>query len=151
MLHGKRDLLLAESERVAMRTAGRFNARLMDFVRPHVKPGTTTLEIDRLVHSYTLDHGHTPACLGYQGFPNSSCTSVNEVICHGIPDEYHLKDGDIVNIDITTKVAGWLGDQSETFLIGNVSKASQAVTQCALDCLYLGIRALQPGCRVAEI
>ena len=92
----------------------------MDFIRPHVVEGVTTLEIDTLVHNYTRDHGHTPACLGYRGFPRSVCTSINQVVCHGIPDETQLKNGDIVNVDLTTIVDGWFGDQSETFCIGKV-------------------------------
>ena len=118
MLHGRRHLQLVDSERDAMRVACQFNAQLMDYIRPFVKEGVTTAELDRLIHAYTLDHGHTPACLNYQGFPKSSCTSVNEVICHGIPGPYVLKEGDIVNVDVTTIVDGWHGDQSETFLIG---------------------------------
>jgi len=151
MLRGKQDLILVEYERDCMRRAGQFNAQLMDFIRPHVKPGVTTGELDRLVHEYTLDHNHTPACLGYQGFPKSCCTSINDVICHGIPDHYVLRSGDIINLDLTTIVRGWLGDQSETFLIGKVDSSTIDVVQCALDCLYLAIDALTPGCRVAEI
>jgi len=92
-------------KRLGMREAGRFNAEVMDFIRPYVLPGVTTGEIDRLIHEYTLDHGHIPAPLNYQGYPKSCCTSVNEVICHGIPDDYRLRSGDIVNVDITT-IAG---------------------------------------------
>ena len=134
-----------------MRTAARFNAQLMDYIRPHVRAGITTGEIDKLVHDYTLDHGHTPACLGYRDFPKSCCTSMNEVICHGIPGDQLLKEGDIVNIDLTSIVDGWLGDQSETFLIGRVSESARRLAQCSFDCLYLGIAAIRPGGRVAEI
>ncbi|MCA9177705.1 MAG: methionyl aminopeptidase [Planctomycetales bacterium] len=138
-----------------MRRAGAFNAELLDFVRPHVKAGVTTEQIDQLVVEYTRDHGHIAACLNYgtypNAFPKSCCTSVNEVICHGIPGDYVLKDGDIVNVDVTTIVDGWHGDQSETFLIGDVSDEARAVTQCAFDCLYLGIEAIQPGGRVSDI
>jgi methionyl aminopeptidase len=151
MLHGKRNLILAEVERDAMREAGRFNAQLMDFIRPYVQPGVTTGEIDRLIHQYTQDHNHKPACLGYQGFPKSSCTSVNEVICHGIPGEYALQAGDIVNVDITTIVDGWLGDQSETILVGKASDKARELTQCAFDCLFLAIETIGPNSRVAEI
>lgn len=141
-----------------MRAACRFNAQLMDYVRPFVKAGTKTGEIDRLVHQYTLDHGHKPACLGYPGeknpFPKSCCISVNEVICHGIPGKYELQPGDIVNVDLTTVVDGWFGDQSETFLIGDakeISEEARNVTQCSFDCLHLAILALTPGCRVSVI
>ncbi|MFO0528195.1 MAG: M24 family metallopeptidase, partial [Planctomycetota bacterium] len=116
-----------------MRAAGRFNAQLMDFIRPHVKPGVQTEALDRLVHDYTLDHGHQPACLGYPGekspFPKSCCISVNEVVCHGIPGNYELRPGDIVNVDLTTIVNGWFGDQSETFILGEVKEAARRVTQ----------------------
>lgn len=149
---------LAVEEREYMRAAGQFNAELMDHVRPHVKPGVTTGEIDRIVHDYTLDHHHIPACLGYPGdrgpFPKSCCISVNEVVCHGIPGSYVLKPGDIVNVDLTTIVDGWHGDQSETFLIGprdQISAEAVAITQCAFDCLYLAIDVISPGCRISVI
>lgn len=149
---------LAEHEREMMREACQFNAQLLDFVRPHVKAGVTTASIDRLVHEYTLDHGHIPACLGYPGeksaYPKSCCISVNDVICHGIPSPYELQPGDIANVDLTTIVDGWHGDQSETFLIGgpaDIDDLARKVTQCAFDCLYLSIQAIEPGCRVSVI
>ncbi|HIF32671.1 MAG TPA: type I methionyl aminopeptidase [Planctomycetes bacterium] len=144
-------LQLNSTDRDAMRKAGKFNAQLMDFLRPHVREGVDTGSINKLVHEYTLDHCHCPATLNYHGFPKSCCTSVNEVICHGIPGDYILKSGDIVNVDITSIVDGWFGDQSETFLIGEVSDDARGVTQCALDCLYLGIDSLQPNGRVSDI
>lgn len=134
-----------------MRAAGQFNAQLMDEIRDLVQVGRTTLEIDEFVHQYTLDHGHTPATLGYLGYPKSCCTSINEVICHGIPDERPLQDGDIVNVDITSIVDGWHGDQSETFLVGKASDEAIAVTQAAFDCMHLAIDALTPGCTVSVI
>jgi methionyl aminopeptidase len=138
-----------------MRSAGRFNAQLMDFIRPYVREGISTGEIDRLVDEYTRDHGHTPACLGYEGesrpFPRSCCTSVNDVICHGIPGPYVLSPGDIVNLDLTTIVDGWHGDQSETFLIGEVEPSVKAVVQCAFDSLHLAVDALKPNCPVSLI
>ena len=127
----------------------------MDFIRPHVKVGVATQFIDKLVHDYTLDHGHTPACLGYPGdkypFPKSCCISVNEVICHGIPGPYELQDGDIVNVDLTSIVDGWHGDQSETFLVGDASAESRRVTQCAFESLYLAIAEITPGCPISDI
>lgn len=128
-----------------LKKACSFNAQLMDFLRPHVKEGVTTAEIDKLANDYTLDHGHTPACLGYHGYPNTICTSVNQVVCHGIPNEERLKDGDIVNVDITTVVDGWFGDQSETFCIGNVSQDAKRLVQATFDSLFIGIRAAKPG------
>ncbi len=151
MLRAKRELFLHDFECDLMRFAGSFNASVMDYLRPMVKAGITTGELDRVAHDFIVGHNHRPACLGYQGFPKSICTSVNDVICHGIPDDYALKDGDLVNIDVTSIVNGWLGDQSETFLIGGVDDEARVVTQCAHDCLYLAVRALTPNCRVAEI
>jgi methionyl aminopeptidase len=155
MLYNRRRLLLAPHERQAMREAGRFNGQLMDVVRAFVRPGVATREIDKLVETYTRDHGHVPAQLGYHGqagaYPSSCCTSVNDVICHGIPGEYVLKDGDIVNIDITTIVNGWHGDSSETFIIGQPSELARRVVQCCFDCLWLAIDNLRPNCRVSDI
>ncbi len=140
-----------EEEREALRRAGRFNAQLMDYIRRFVRPGITTGEIDRLVYEYTLDHGHTPACLGYRGYPKSVCTSVNEVVCHGIPDNTVLKEGDIINVDLTTIVDGWYADQSETFLVGEVSETARRLVQTAFDALWVGIRAIKPNGRVFDI
>lgn len=134
-----------------LRRAGVFNGQLMDFIRPHVKSGTTTLELDRLVYEYTLDHGHTPACLGYKGYPNSLCASVNEVVCHGIPNKLPLREGDIVNIDLTTIVDGWHGDSSETFLIEPVSVDARKLVQVAFDSMHVGIDAIQPYGKLTDI
>lgn len=148
----KPNLILSAYERDAMRQAGQVNAALMDFLRPQITAGVTTEQIDRWVYDWTIQNGHKPATLGYQNsYHKSCCTSVNDVICHGIPGPYALQEGDIVNIDIATIVEGWHGDQSETFLIGTVSPEALAVTQCALDCLYLAIAALEPGCMVSKI
>ncbi len=144
-------LYLSEDDRNGLRTAGRFNAELMDILRPHIGPGTTTLQLDELASEYTQDHGHTPACLGYHGFPNTICTSVNEVVCHGIPNETPLKEGDIVNVDLTTVVYGWYGDQSEMFMIGEVSDVASRLVQKTFEALFKGIRACKPGCRVSTI
>lgn len=147
----KKALLLSEAERDAMRAAGRFNAQVMDFIRPYVRPGVTTNELDRLVYEYTLAHGHTPACLHYKNYPKTICASVNDVVCHGIPDDRPLREGDIVNIDLTTIVDGWHGDQSETFLIGEVSDEARRLVQTCFDCLYLGIAAAKPYGRINDI
>lgn len=143
--------VLNEEERDGIRAAGRFNAQVLDHVRPHVGPGVKTEELDRIVHEYTLDHGHTPACLGYKGYTKSICTSINEVICHGIPDSTVLQEGDIVNVDLTTIVDGWHGDQSETFLIGEVSEEARRLVQVTFDSLYAAIDALAPGCTAYTI
>jgi methionyl aminopeptidase len=147
----KKILLLSEAERDAMRAAGRFNAQVMDYIRPFVRPGVTTNELDRLVYEYTLAHGHTPACLHYKNYPKSICASVNEVVCHGIPNDTPLREGDIVNIDLTTIVDGWHADQSETFLIGQVSDEARRLVQTCFDCLHLGIEAARPYGRINDI
>ncbi len=146
-----RKLLLGHEGREKMRAAGRFNARLMDEVRKFVAAGVTTAQIDELIQRFTADHGHSPATLGYMGYPKCCCISVNDVICHGIPDETQLQEGDIVNVDITSIVDGWFGDQSETFIIGRASREAVAVTQAAFDCMHLAIEALFPGCPVSTI
>ena len=144
-------LYLTDEERGGLRAAGRFNAELMDYVRPFVKAGTTTLDLDKLVYEYTMDHGHIPACLGYKSDPNSLCTSVNEVVCHGIPNKMPLREGDIINVDLTTIVDGWHGDSSETFLIGQVSAEAQRLVQLTFESLYLGIQAIQPFGKISDI
>ncbi len=143
--------LYDQDEQEGLRAAGRFNAKLMDFIRPHVQAGVTTAYLDKLVHNYTLDHGHIPACLGYNGFPKSICTSINEVVCHGIPDARELVEGDIINVDLTTIVDGWYGDQSEMVFIGQVSDLARRLTQVTFDSLFLGIRAIKPGGKVIDI
>lgn len=151
MLTKQKKLILSSTQRDMMRAAGKANGELMDFLRPHVQAGITTIAIDRMVHDWTYERGYKAATLGYQKYPNCCCISVNEVICHGIPDDYVLREGDIVNVDITTIVDGWHGDQSETFIIGQTSEERRAVVQCAFECMHTAIDALTPGCRVATI
>lgn len=147
----KKPPIYNEEQRNGLRAAGRFNAQLMDFIRPHVKPGIKTIELDQLAYDYTIQHGHTPACLGYQGYTKTACISINEVVCHGIPDGRVLRSGDIVNVDLTSIVDGWYGDQSETFFVGEVSDEARRLVQVTFDSLYRAIRALKPGSRVIEI
>ncbi|MBD3419773.1 MAG: methionyl aminopeptidase [Chitinivibrionales bacterium] len=133
-----------------MRKAGKFNGELMDFVRGHVAEGISTLKLDILVNEYTRDHGHVPATLGYQGFTRSICTSINNVVCHGIPSESEiLRDGDIVNVDLTTIVDGFHGDSSETFLIGRVAEEVKKLVRVTAECMIQGIRAVGPGIPLA--
>lgn len=155
MLFSQRPIQLVAAERDMMRRAGKFNAQLMDEIRARVRPGITTASIDDFVKEYTLSHGHTPTQLGYvvgeETYPRCTCISVNDVICHGIPGGYVLKDGDIANIDVTTTVNGWIGDSSETFMIGDVSAKARGVVQCSFDAMWAAINELTPGCRVATI
>ena len=140
-----------EEELAGLRAAARFNAQVLDFLRPHIKEGVATGRIDRMAEQYIRDHGHIPACLGYNGYPCTLCTSINDVVCHGIPSNRRLRSGDIVNIDCSTIVNGWYGDSSETFLIGDVSPVARRITQAAFDALWIGIRALTPYCSVIDI
>ncbi|WP_460937332.1 type I methionyl aminopeptidase [Phycicoccus ginsengisoli] len=128
-----------------MRVAGRIAARAMAAAAEVIAPGVTTDEIDRVGHEFLMDHGAYPSTLGYRGFPKSLCTSVNEVICHGIPDSRVLEDGDIVNIDITAYVGGVHGDTDATYLCGNVDEESRLLVERTREALARGIRAAQPG------
>jgi methionyl aminopeptidase len=152
MLMSKRRRELEKEKRQGMRLAGRFNAQLMDYIRPMIQPGITTGKIDRVVYEYTLDHGHVPACLNYQGYPKSCCTSVNEVICHGIPGDYVLREGDIVNVDVTTIVNGWHGDQSETFLDWSKCRTRREPWFSVLStACMLPSTPIKPNCRASDI
>lgn len=129
-----------------MRAAGKFNGELMDYIRPFIKPGISTGEINRLVHNYTIEHGYTPATLNYNKYPKSCCISRNNIVCHGIPnDKEFLLDGDIVNIDFTTIVDGWFGDQSETFLIGEVSSVAKNLVNATREATIAAIKGVAPG------
>jgi methionyl aminopeptidase len=128
-----------------MRIAGRIAARAMAAAAAVVAPGVTTDEIDRVGHEFLLDHGAYPSTLGYKGFPKSLCTSVNEVICHGIPDDRPLEDGDIVNIDITAFVGGVHGDTDATYLVGDVDEDSRLLVERTREALSRAIRAVRPG------
>lgn len=142
----KNEMIKSPEEIAGMRKAGVFNGELMDYVRPYVKAGISTEEINTLVHDYTVKHGYTPASLGYHNFPKSVCTSVNEVVCHGIPSANTiLTEGDIVNIDLTTIVDGFHGDSSETFIIGNVPDEARKLVKIAAMALLKGIEAVGPG------
>lgn len=147
-----RVILKTPLEQEGMRRAGAFNGQLMDFIRPYVTAGISTARLDALVHDYTLDHGHVPACLNYNGYPKSICTSINNIVCHGIPSEKEiLKDGDIVNVDFTTIVDGFYGDSSETFFIGDVSDKARHLVAVTARALLLGIRAAMPGKHLSAI
>ena len=135
-----------------LRAAGAFNASVLDLLRPHVQPGISTAKLDRMATEYIGDHGHIPACIGYMGYEHALCTSVNNVVCHGIPSEKDvLQEGDIVNIDCTTAVDGYHGDSSETFLVGPVDEAARQLVQDTFDALWIGIDATSPGGPVIDI
>jgi methionyl aminopeptidase len=135
----------------AMRVAGRLAAQAMEEVARHIAPGVTTDELDRIGHEFLCDHGAYPSTLGYRGFPKSLCTSVNEVICHGIPDTTVLNDGDIVNIDITAYVGGVHGDTDATYLVGAVDETSRLLVERTHEAMMRGIKAIAPGRQINVI
>ncbi len=128
-----------------MRVAGRVAAQAMEAAAAVIAPGVTTDEVDRVGHEFLLDHGAYPSTLGYRGFPKSLCTSVNEVICHGIPDSRRLEDGDIVNIDITAYIGGVHGDTDATYLCGEVDEESRLLVERTREAMMRGIKAAVPG------
>ncbi|XRQ03357.1 type I methionyl aminopeptidase [Actinomadura welshii] len=128
-----------------MRVAGKIAAQALQEVGRHVRPGVTTDELDVIGHEFLLDHGAYPSTLGYRGFPKSLCTSINEVICHGIPDDTVLRDGDIVNVDITAYIDGVHGDTDATFLCGDVDEESRLLVERTHEAAMRGIRAVKPG------
>ena len=135
----------------AMRVAGRIAAQALDAVEAAIVPGVTTDELDRIGHDFVVDHGAYPSTLGYRGYPKSLCSSVNEVICHGIPDDRPLKDGDIVNIDITAYIHGVHGDNSKTYLVGDVDQESRLLVERTYEATMRAIRAVKPGREVNVI
>ena len=135
-----------------MRVAGRLAAELLAMIEPHVREGVTTEELDRLCHEYTVNVQQAiPAPLNYRGFPKSICTSVNHVVCHGIPGPKKLKRGDIVNVDVTVIKDGWHGDTSRMFEIGEVPVIAKRVCRISKECMLIGIEMVRPGVRLGDI
>ncbi len=135
-----------------MRAAGRLAAEVLDMVAEHVVPGVTTDALNTLCHEMITARGAVPAPLGYKGFPKSICTSVNHVVCHGIPDEKRLRNGDIVNIDVTVIVDGWHGDTSRMFWVGDkVPVKAKRLTQVTYDAMMRGIEQIKPGATLGDI
>lgn len=134
-----------------MRRAGRLAAHILDEVAALVRPGVTTGSIDEAVRRMTLDGGAVPATLGYRGYAHSCCISINHVVCHGIPSEKTLKDGDIVNVDVTPLLDGWHGDSSRMYLVGDVPLKARRLVDVTYECLMLGIAQARPGARLGDI
>jgi methionyl aminopeptidase len=134
-----------------MRIASRVAAQAMQEAAAAITPGTTTDELDRIAHEYLCDHGAYPSDLGYRGFPKSICTSLNEVICHGIPDSTELRDGDIVNLDVTAYIHGVHGDTNATYLCGNVDDESRLLVERTRESLNRAIKAVKPGRQINVI
>ncbi len=135
----------------AMRKAGRLAAEILDAMVPLVQPGVTTGHLDDVVRQMTLDAGAVPATLGYRGYEHSCCISINHVVCHGIPSEKTLKEGDIVNIDVTPLLDGWHGDSSRMYLVGDVGLKARRLVEVTHECLMLGIEHARPGARLGDI
>lgn len=135
-----------------MRVAGRLAAEVLKMIEPHVKPGITTGELDRICHDYIVNvQKAIPAPLNYRGFPKSICTSVNHVICHGIPGDKKLKEGDIINIDVTVIKDGWHGDTSRMFTVGKPSIRAKRLIDVTYEAMKLGIEMVAPGVRLGDI
>ena len=137
-----------------MREACQLAADTLVMIGPHIRPGITTEEINTLVHDYTIEHGARPSPLGYRGFPKSVCTSINEVVCHGIPGPRALEEGDIVNVDVTSNLPvkrGYHGDNSATFYVGEPSEEARRVVEVSRRCLEIGIEQVRPKGRIGDI
>src|SRR5690606_33984159 len=134
-----------------MRKACQLTARCLDELAGLVKPGVTTNAIDRFVFEYGMDNGALPATLNYRGYKKSSCTSINHVVCHGIPDDKPLREGDIVNIDVTYVLDGWHGDSSRMYPVGQIKRAAERLLEVTHECLTRGIAAVRPGARTGAI
>ena len=147
-----KNLIKTPEQIEGIRQSGIINTGVLDLVAKEIHAGMSTLEIDKLVYEYTHDHGAIPACLGYEGFPKSCCTSVNEVVCHGIPNEYEiLEEGDIINVDCTTILNGYYADASRMFIIGETTPQKKKLVEVAKECLEIGMEAAKPFGFVGDI
>jgi len=145
-------VLLSSREIDKMRQAGQLAAELLAYLEPLVKPGINTLELNDAAEEWTQRHGAKSAPLGYHGFPKSICTSVNEVVCHGIPNAKQiLQEGDIINIDVTPVVDGYHGDTSKTFIVGEPSPLARQLVEVTEECMMRGIAVVKPGARIGDI
>lgn len=144
--------LYGEEGFAAMRKAGQFAARVLDMITPYVVPGVTTGELDKRIHDYIEENGATSATIGYRGYKHASCISHNHVVCHGIPGDKILEDGDIVNIDVTAIIDGWYGDTSRMYWVGDKqSIKAKILTKITYECLMKGIEAVKPGATLGDI
>lgn len=141
-----------QDEIAKMRIAGRLAADVLDMITPHVKKGVTTIELNDICHDFIINEQQAyPTSLGYHGFPKSMCTSVNHVVCHGIPSDKKLKDGDILNIDVIVEKDGYHGDTSKMFIIGKGSTLAKRLVRVTHEALWLGIQMVKPGIRLGDI
>lgn len=134
-----------------MRAAGRLAAETLDMITPHVRPGVTTAELDRLCHDFIVAHGAVPATLGYRGYRHSCCTSINHVVCHGIPGERRLEEADVLNIDVTVILDGWHGDTSRMYAAGTPSVRAARLMDVTHEALMRGVAAVRPGATLGDV
>jgi len=152
MARDSRVSIKSPDEQALMRQSGRLTADVLDMITPHVQAGITTGELDRICHDYIVGQQDAiPAPLDYKGFPKSICTSINHVVCHGIPGDKRLKSGDIVNVDVTVIKDGFHGDSSRMFPVGKVSVQAERLCRIALESMWEGIRVVRPGARLGDI
>jgi methionyl aminopeptidase len=147
----RRITIYAPEDFEGMRAAGRLAAETLDMIGEHVKPGVSTAMLDLLCHEFILEHGATPAPLNYRGFPKSICTSINHVVCHGIPSDRRLEDGDILNIDVTVVLNGWHGDSSRMYVAGTPSTRARNLIDVTYQALMRGIAAVRPGATLGDL
>ncbi len=147
----RRITIHSQADFAGMRAAGALAAATLDMIVPHVRPGVTTGELDRLCHDFITSHNAIPAPLNYRGFPKSICTSINHVVCHGIPGDRKLQDGDIVNIDVTVILDGWHGDTSRMYVAGTPSTRARMLLDVTYQALMKGVAAVKPGATVGDI
>ncbi len=150
-VEGRRIIIHGEGDFVGMRRAGRLAAETLDMITPHVRAGVATAELDRLVHEFTERNGAVPATLNYRGYPKSSCISINHVVCHGIPGERRLQDGDILNIDVTSVLDGWFGDSSRMFIVGQPSRRAAMLVDVTYEALMRGLEVIRPGATLGDV
>jgi methionyl aminopeptidase len=150
-------IIKSAADIAGMRTAGRLASEVLDLLTPHIQPGVTTLELDRIAHAHIVNvQGGIPATLGYAppgypAYPASLCSSLNDVVCHGIPDDRPLKNGDILNVDVTVIKDGWHGDNSRMFVVGQGSIAARRLCQITFEAMWKGIVKVRPGARLGDI
>ena len=147
----RRITIHAPEDFVGMRAAGRLAAETLDMITEHVRPGVSTLQIDRLCHDFMLSRGATPATLGYRGYQHSTCTSINHVVCHGIPGDRRLVEGDVLNIDVTALLDGWHGDSSRMYVAGQPSTRAARLMDVTHQALMLGVAAVRPGRTLGDV
>ncbi len=147
----RRITIHAPEDFAGMRAAGRLAAETLDMIGPHVRPGITTGELDRLIHEFTLAHGAIPATLNYRGYPKSCCISINHVVCHGIPGERRLVEGDILNIDVTAILDGWYGDSSRMYVAGTPNTRARRLMEVTHEALMLGVAQVRPGATLGDV